>query len=78
MANLMRNGLCADRAALSGIRTADQSHEIIDHFVHGFGLSAELFRSAGAFFGVGRVLLRDLVHLGDGRVDLVDALCLLG
>ncbi|OPY84315.1 MAG: Chaperone protein DnaJ [Syntrophus sp. PtaU1.Bin208] len=42
--------------------------------LHLDGLGVHLFRGAGGLFGVGRVLLGDLVHFRDGLVDLIDAL----
>ena len=34
-------------------------------------------RSTGGFFGIGCVLLGDLIHLGHRCIDLIDALSLL-
>jgi hypothetical protein len=45
--------------------------------IHALGLGAELFRSAGRFLGVGSILVRDFIHLGDGRIDLIAPLGLL-
>jgi len=42
-----------------------------------FRLAVELLGGAGRLFRIGRVLLRDLVHLGYGCVDLLDAFSLL-
>ena len=49
-----------------------------DHFIHKgfhlFRLGIHLFRGGSRFLGTGGILLNHLVHLGNRRIDLVDAL----
>ena len=47
------------------------------HGAHLLRLGAELFGRAGGLLRVGRVLLRELVHLFYGRIHLAHALALL-
>ena len=49
-----------------------------DHRAQRLGFLLEIARDLGALLGERRILLRDLVHMGDGAGHLVDAVGLLG
>ena len=52
----------------------DQGHQFTYKGFHLFGLGIHLFRGRGRLLGIGCILLDDLVHLGHGLVDLINAL----
>src|SRR5262245_41628852 len=55
-------------------RAPNQLAELSDHLLERRCLGIEFLGRAGAFFGTGRIALSDLIHLGNGGVDLFDAL----
>ncbi|MFM1941170.1 MAG: hypothetical protein RI897_152 [Verrucomicrobiota bacterium] len=56
--------------------TAGDGEEVIDCGHDGFGLVVEFSGGCGAFFCGGGVALGDLVHFGDGAIDLGDSVTL--
>ena len=83
-ARLRTGGLAARRRALRApagrqpVRAdPDHGRQVTDITFHLVGLGTHLFGCGCRLLGTRRVDLRDLVHLGDCGVDLVDALGLL-
>ena len=65
-------------AGLEGTRLApDQQAQFPHQIFQGFRLCIEFFRGAGALLRAGGIALGDLIHLGDGGIDLLDTLRLL-
>ena len=63
------------RRRADGIRrAANELAELPDHVLERRRLRIEFLGRAGAFLGAGRIALSHLIHLGDGGVDLFDAL----
>ena len=56
---------------------ADQQAQFPHQIFQGFRLCIEFFRGAGALLRAGGIALGDLIHLGDGGIDLLDTLRLL-
>ncbi|MFM1945081.1 MAG: hypothetical protein RI897_4063 [Verrucomicrobiota bacterium] len=58
------------------VGAVDECCEVGEGGLEGLGLGFEFFGDAGGLFGGGGIGLGDLVHLGDGGIDLLDALAL--